>query len=202
MTLSNTRIIPELQYWFNYFIVHSAVNKYNVPKPASISPDLFMTVGEDQSFIRLLFDDNWPSNLTSYRYLYREIESSGSWPSPVRERGQVYPGSTRYYICDSDNTSVCTVNVFNLKQDDIILLNKLLQYRIDSTSVVNIGVVYGDLKTNLSKLIYRFLDLKINKSYLDYLSSSPIADEDKVLECCYEVYVADKMFAYVSGQNL
>jgi len=178
------------------------VNKYNIPKPASISPDLYMPIGEDQSFIRLLFDDNWPSNLTSFRYCYRKVESTGSWPSPVRERGQVYPGSTSYYICDCDDISVCKVNVFGLVSDDILLLNKLLQYRIDSTSLINIGVVYSDLTTNLSKLIYRFLDLKINKNYLDYLSSIPIADEDKVLECCYEVYVTDKMFAYVSAQNL
>jgi len=195
-------IIPDLQYWFNHFIVQSAVNKYNVPKPASISPELYVSVGDDKSFIRLLFDDNWPSNLTSYRFLYRKIESSGSWPSTARERGMIYPGNIRYYICDLDDITECEVNVFELKRDDINLLTKLLQYRIDSTGITSIGFVYGDLKTTLSKLIYRFLDLKINKKYLAYLSSSPIANNESVLESCYEVYVVDKMFSYLSSKNL
>ncbi len=189
-----TSIVLELQYYMEHIVRKSSLNKLNIPVPATVDPSF---IEGNQSFIRLLFDDNWPSSLTHYRYLYREETNKRLWPSFVLTRMMVYGKSSKYYVCDSDDVSICNINLFNLKEDDLNLIDKLLLFRTDSTcdiSYINID----DLKTNLSKLIYIYLNFKLTNDYELYNNTDLISNPSDLLLSCYEVYVIETMFSQIS----
>jgi len=191
MVLMSTRLVPELQYYFSVFLRASTLNKYRVTYPAVLDCPC---LDENKSFIRLLFDDNWPKSFKSYRYLYREETNKGSWPGDVRTRLALYPSSGECYLSDRDPPDA-NINLFNLQDDDLLMLDNLLEYRCeDSTATITID--YDSLSTNLSKMIFLYLDLKINGSYERYNNESLISDESSVLECFYEVYLGENMFNF------
>ena len=73
-------------------------------------------------------------------------------------------------------------------------------YRGGSTPALN-DVVYADLPTSLSKLIYIYLDLKINGNF-DLLNIEvPIAAEDDLLGTLFEVYVVNESHRYIRNLN-
>jgi hypothetical protein len=125
--------------------------------------------------------------------MYREANRE-SWPKDVATRLSIYPVSGRCFLSDWDPPEA-DVNLFNLEANDITMLDKLLEFRtVDSTSTVVIDIDYNDLTTNLSKMIFLYLDLKINGNYERYNNEILISDEGLVLECCYEVYLVESMF--------
>lgn len=111
-------------------------------------------------------------------------------------------------------------NKFLLQQDDFTLLDSLLRYRQDSTSLTIIdttstivanldstGVLivnYDNLSTSLSKLIYLFLKLKIYGDISRYnnliiVSRSDTNPSPIVLENMYELFLIDEYFKTVSN---
>jgi len=217
-SLDSTIVVPELQLWANRFVMSSSVNKYEVPYPLY---DLTHCYPEG-SFISMLFDDNYPHDF--YEYLYALKEDRLSWPWVVRQRLLVYPRSAKYEII---NTTTGT-NLFLLQQDDFTMLDALLAFRIDtydstasdSTSVVLIddssaavSIVFDStsgittitaslatLNTELSKLIFVYLDLCINQNTSNYDGLTPIST-DHALQTLYELYVLDKYFEVVSARD-
>jgi len=205
MTLISTKLVPELSYWFEIFVTDSTVNKNRVPSPVSI-PQVYLP---QKSFIELLFNEDYP--YTEYYYLYTEHSCDYNMPYIARNRLFVYPNSAKYLDCGATGT-----NTFNLKGHDFVLLNALLAYRIDSTNVtivdstsVNLidttaGVIlearYNLLGTELSKLIYLYLDLKINGNYSNYDNIS-IVSSGNLLESCYEIYVLDEIYKVISARG-
>lgn len=195
MPISSTRLVPELQYYVENLVTNSTLNKNEVLSPVSIDQ---LYLYDNKTFIRLLFDDTWPPYWFEYRYLYR-LESVSAYPYVVKMRLMIYPQSGQYFVSDSDDTSVCSINIFNLHNDDFRMLDKLLEYRIDSTGTVLIGIDYDSLNTRLAKLIYIYLDLKINEDFSKYDNTTLIADPTNVLENCYELYVSEQIFKYISS---
>jgi hypothetical protein len=200
--LASTILVPELQAWFNSFVSGSSINKNEVPLPVDI-PDVYLT---PNSFIALLFNNDYDAVLyPTYKYLYKE-ESISCWPNIVKNRIMIYPASARYLIIDDEGS-----NVFTLGADDFSLLDALLSYREDSTGVTIVDSVttyfdstsnilyatYGNLTTVLSKLIFLYLDLKINDNYANYNNSTLVSD-GTVLESLYEMYVMDKYFDFMT----
>lgn len=196
MSLIYTRVVPDLLYYIEDFIVDSIVNKDKIPFPSSISSTYLL---DNKSFIRLLFDESWLISLTSYRYLFRLETDTTSIPETILRRMMIYPSSSAYYVCDSDSTSVCNINVFNLQEDDLYMLDRLLQYRIDSTSVTLVDIIYDNLSTTLSKLIYIYLNFKINNDYTLFDNTTVISSSTEILENFYESFIIDKMFIYFSS---
>lgn len=205
MVLSSTKLVPELAYWFDNFVTNSVVNKNQVPSPVSI-PQIYLP---QKSFIELLFNEDYP--YTEYNYLYTEHSCGYNMPYIARNRLFIYPGSAKYLDCDETGT-----NSFVLKQHDFVLLDALLAYRIDSTNVTIVdstsvelidttaGIIlkarYGLLGTELSKLIYLYLDLKIYNNYSHY-DNNLIVSSGKLLESSYEVYVLDKIYKVISTRG-
>ena len=172
MVLASTKLVPELNYYFATFLRNSILNKYRITYPAVLDCPC---LDENKSFIRLLFDDNWPKTYTLYTYLYREVNIT-YWPEAVRTRLALYPISGTSFVSDADSTA--DIDLFHLQDDDTLMLDKLLEYRTaDSTSIVTLTMDYVDLSTNLSKMIFLYLDLKINGSYERYNDEVLISGE-------------------------
>jgi len=196
--LSSTIIVPELQYYFGNFLLSSQLNKYQIKIPATFSE----TITTPTSFIQLLFDDNWPSIYTSYKYGYAEENDKSSWPSTLRDRGCIYSQSVKYYnLSSTGNLDSTATNIFSLQQDDLMMLDRLLTYRIDSSAATIVDIDSTSLTTNLSLMIYRYLDLQINNNYQPYNNTTLIADQNKILEVMYETYLVEKMFLYISDKG-
>lgn len=206
MTVASAKLVPELQHWFYLHVVSSTVNKNAVPIPV----DIVATYQPQYSFIELLFNNSYSGSTYEYRYI--ENPSWGCVPIMAVNRLALYAGA-RYMKLDSSGT-----NFFNLQSDDFVLLNALLQYRQDSTSMVFIdstgsptfsfdstaGIYilranYASLSTALSKLIYLYLDLKVNNNTSRYNNTTLIGST--LLECCYEAYVMDEFFKVVSARG-
>jgi len=205
MTLTSTRLVPELQKWFYDFVTNSSVNRYAVPAPVDID-DVYLT---PDSFIALLFNDDYDTvTYPQYKYLYKE-ESISCWPNRVKTRIMIYPTCAKYYVVDEDEGT----NLFNLQSNDLTLLDALLSYR-DSTALTIIDsgttsydstadilyATYSNLSTSLSKLIFLYLDLVINGNFSNYNNSSLVSNGD-VLTTMYEFYVIDKYFEVMTARE-
>lgn len=193
----STKLIPELQHYLYEFIRDSNLNKNIVLAPSDISSTYLST---DISFIRLLFYDSWPYNYDHYRYLYR-LTSRTEYPFEIRNRLMIYPNSAQYYVCDSDNTSVCNVNIFNLQSDDLMMLDKLMEFRIDSTSSTLIDIDYDVLSTSLSKLIFGYITIYIDDDISIFDNDTFISTSDEILASLYETYCLEAVFNHISSKG-
>ena len=194
-------LVPELQHWFNHFVINSKVNKYRVPPPVDI-PQLYL---ENNSFIDMLFNDNYKQ--TSYEYRYRNEDNPFCVPRVAATRLQVYPGMTQYMVLDSSGT-----NIFNLTDDDFATLDALLVYRNDSTSLVIVdstavdfigdatsGILYAtldSLTTELSKMVYLYLTLQLYGRFQEY-NNEQLISTGGMLQTCYETYLVDQYFCFM-----
>lgn len=191
--ITSTMLVPDLQYWFENFVKNSNLNKDITPFPITFTSLNYI---QNISFIRLLFDDNWPTTQTYYNYYFVQNLDMTSIPSVFRTRLMVYPQSGQYYNC-VDSSTPGAVNLFLLQSDDIMMLNQLLAYRIDSTSSLTVN--FSSLETPLSQLIYMYLDLKINNNYSHFDNTTTIST--KLIEYCYELYVCENLFNYLSNNG-
>jgi len=202
--LTSYSLVPELQHWFNHFVINSKLNKYKVSPPVDI-PQIYLGAN---SFIEMLFNDDY--NQTSYEYHYSVETNAFCVPRVAASRLQVYPGSSQYLILDSSGS-----NIFNLQSDDFAALDALLTYRNDSTSLTiidstsisfvsdttsNIHILYASLDaltTELSKMIYLYLTLKIYDQFEEY-NNDQIITSGGLLETCYESYLVDQYFCFMT----
>jgi len=207
--LTSYSLVPELQHWFHDFVVNSEVNRDLVPPPVDIA------LPDNNSFISLLFNDNYSHQ--DYEYRYEQENNYGCIPPSARSRLQIYPGSSQYLRLDEHGE-----NIFNLQNDDFTLLDTLVAFRngatdstslilIDSTSVsfvadstADIYILYGSydaLSTDLSKLIYLYLRLETLDDFSLYNNESLISKELQFLEPCFEAYLIDQYFAFMTARE-
>jgi len=208
--LTSYSLVPELQHFFNRFVVNSQLNKYLISPPVDI-PELYMPAN---SFIDMLFNDDYSKS--SYEYRYIDEANPFCIPRIAYNRIQIYAGSSTYLVLEPTGD-----NIFNLQQHDFYLLDALLAYRngaIDATSLIIIdssvvsftvdttaGIYIltaslSALQTKLSQLIYLYLILKVQDKYQDYNNESLITDGG-MLNSCYEAYLIDQYFLFMTGRH-
>lgn len=194
MFIYTPKVVMELQYWFMIFLQRTNLNKNQIPYPAQLKDYYFEN---DNSFIRLLFDDNWPTDYKTYDYMFQQCDLSTGTPKEILNRICIYPNPKIYNI-----TYDGTYNFFQLKNDDILMLDKLLEYRTgDSTSINDITIdSTAEYETVLSNLINVYLDLKINNNYETFDDTDIISNE--LLTNLYEIYVIEQLFNYVSSLEI
>jgi hypothetical protein len=212
MVLANSKLVPELQYWFNKALINGEINKEGIPIPVT-----FDTVYLPQkSFIELLFNENFKGD--RFFYLYEEATDKLGWPYVARTRMMVYPFAAKYLELEDEDqplqNTCCFTNAFVLESQDLMMLDVLLAYRNDSTSVTIIytppvETIYVDgtavttfeqLTTPLSKLIFIYIDLKrYNRTNL--YSDEDLISQGTILESCFEVFLVDQMFKVVSNST-
>ena len=210
MTLANSSLVPEFQHYFHDFVLNSTVNKNQIPMPVDIDP-MFLTSG---SVVELLCSESFPYD--TYTYLYSNLEDLLCWPTLTRQRLMIYP-SSKYLVPGTEGD-----NIFNLQADDFTMLDVLLQYRNDATSVTLIDttsitisvtidttagyvVVQGNvnaLTTPLSKLIFLYLDLHLNANYRGYAQFSSAISDCSMLATCFELKLIDDYFDFMTNMGV
>jgi len=179
------RYIPELDFYFrSYWSSRGEITINNIDIPIIDLENQELPTG---SFLQLLFSQTFDS--TSYTYLFVETEISELSKS-LKERLKVSGSTIEAYI-STDSTE--EENIFSLETDDFTLLSKLLNYRLGKIPSLS-GIVYNDLNTTLSKLIYTYLDLVLNQNYSVLNDNSVISTEGNTLEALFELYVVNESY--------
>lgn len=208
--LTSYSLVPELQHWFNHFVINSELNKDLVPPPVNIAE----TYMPDNSFIEMLFNDNYSEQTYEYRYITET--NVGCIPRSAWDRLQIYPGSSQYLTLDETGD-----NIFGLQNDDFTLLDALLAFRngasdstslwiVDSTSTnfvhdatADIYILmanYNSLSTELSKMIYLYLVLETLEEF-DLYNNETLITTGGLLETCYEAYLMEKYFDFMTARE-
>jgi hypothetical protein len=184
------KFIPELNYWFEQFNLSSTLNKDLLFFSSSFS-ELFLN---RKSFIELMFNDNYSQD--EYIYKYLENTNKGSWPQTLLNRLMIYPLESKYYECNEEGE-----NLFQLESVDLVLLDTLLEYRLDSDSTSIIILSYSECDTDLSKLIQIYLDFQINGNYSNYDNEDLVSDSNNVLNQMFEQYLLNSYFTTISARE-
>lgn len=192
------KVVMDLQYWFNRLSISKELNEYAAPyPPIKFDDDEWLIRG---SFIQLLFDDDYP--YSTYYTTFRVVTDLTSLPDSFKRRAMIYAGNIHIYRgCDSTDSGCVDCNsngLFPLSSTSRTLLNGILQYRMDSTAAAQLtlsGVTYSTLTSTLDKLMYLFLDLKVNQNYSRYNNLTLLTnDTSTTLEKLYEIYVIEQFF--------
>jgi len=179
-------------------VIGSTLNKYKVPLPVKIDENLI----KEGSFIELLFANDFP--YPTYEYRYKEIEID-FWPSSIRQRIAIYPSTTLVELAPDGS------NILDLQVEDFRMLDVLLRYRQDSTSVqiydttgniiitdtTSLVTISGDpdtLSTPLSKLIFLYLDLHINSNLDSYFRLPAIVSDCSLIATAFELKLIEDYF--------
>ena len=194
--------LPELNYWINLRTFEGPINEFNYDFPVTLS-DKWTT---EDSVINLLFNDCFDS--TSYTIVFKEINFRSLGDATLNNRLSSHissdlhifvPENTKYETLYSDYTAAS--NILEITYEEVSLLDLLLEFRLNK--IVDISsIIYANLTSSLSKLIYLYLYLKTNKNYDLFDMVLPVANEDRFLELIYEKYVLDAYFREFSKQYL
>ena len=211
MTLASTALVPEFQTFFYNFVITSLVNRYEIPAPVPVD-EIFLP---SATVVELLCNENYPYDY--YTYLYKNEDRIQCWPTLTRQRLMIYP-SSKYYIPDDAGENIFSLGI-DSTSTDFLMLDSLLQYRHDSTSVTiidstanilvvdstaGIAILYANfesLNTPLSKLIYLYLDLHLYGNYMNYDNLNLITT-GTLLETCFELKLIDDYFAFMTNREV
>jgi hypothetical protein len=129
-----------------------------------------------------------PSDSTNFGMSVEIIECD---PRPTAVRCE-HPDGTIHYI-EIEGTQTQLDNIFDITYGEKDMLDMLLDYKLGNPVDLNI-VEFDDLPSNLSKLIYIYLDFQINESFTLYDSNNPITEDDRLIEWLFEKWVIDAIY--------
>ena len=224
MIVGNSQLIPEFQYYFGRYAKTSIVNKYEIPIPVEVPEQFLMksitvngsTMG---TVVELLCNEEFPYD--DYTYWYKNETRKQCWPQLTAQRLNIYPGSQ--YMVPATEGEAGATNFFSLQHDDLMMLDALLAYRHDSTSVIMLdatavidstadfvitdattGITYvhatlDSLNTALSKEIYLYLQFNIYENWELYNTDTIISD-CSLLATCFELKLIDDYSQYMQDR--
>lgn len=95
-----------------------------------------------------------------------------------------------------DTNSLTSYNVFSITEGERDMLDLLLTHKqgFDVKPVLD-QIIYTNLPSSLSKLIYIYLDVEVNDNYYLYDDSEmPVNTQDRLLTWLYEKFVLDHIY--------
>ena len=182
--MSTYKYFPELESEFNnYWLNKGIIMVEQLKVPAIISHATFLNL---DTVFGLLFNDEYL--YTSYKYLFRHVDNV-SLEKPVKERIYCTGAIVDTYVSD-DGTGQ---NILDLTTEDLQMLDCLLYYRMGN--VPDLTPFDFDSLSTLSKLIYIYLQIKVNSDFTFINSSNTISNMTNVLENFYEIYVVNETYS-------
>ena len=202
--MTNQNCVIELQKVIKDITFNTVLND-SIEIPVNVD-----TNNLNQELFLFLFEEI-PFDSTSYVYLFTKTSNV-----PVDIRRRFFAKQNNLYVSFPESTT----NLFGLLPEDLQWLDVLHKYRnkptsltlvnsSDATSTSVVTLIDGSttvtsnvsvINSVLSKLIFMYLDLKINNSYSDYINlSSLISDPNNILSILLEIQLVKLIFEKVSG---
>jgi len=183
------KYIPELEIAFNnYWRSNAEITLSNVPLSSTINNSIMIS----DTIFELLFNNNY--SYSNFNYLLKEIQIL-SLEKQIRERLRYSRSLIKVYITDSTNG---TDNIFSISNNDLTILNMLVDYR--KNIIPNISLFNYVNSSNLSKLIYIYLDLMINNNY-QKIEDMLVSSSNNILESLFELYVINESHKYMKTSS-
>ncbi|MCK5019530.1 MAG: hypothetical protein KAS32_20895 [Candidatus Peribacteraceae bacterium] len=174
--------VPELDNAFSeYWTNNGEIVIHNMPMPELEDSVPINT----NSFIHLLFSNSFSA--LEYTYLFEE-QAKTYFSKPIRERLGFSSSLIKAYTSTDDSGGI---NLYNLTTEELNMVDNLFYYRTDGTSNFS-AVDYTGLESDLSKLIYIYLDFMVNEDFSRLNDSSLISSSDNILHTFFEIYVTNE----------
>lgn len=203
------KYVPELNHWFaNWWKERGDITIHHIS--TADQPDITYESG---SFLELLFRETFPYQ--TYHFGFQNVQV-GTLPTAIVDRLCVKRLIPSVYLSDStvgvgdstafwsDSTSFLVdetsqYNVFSISTDDVQMLDMLFRYRNGFMPDFDI-VEYNDLSTNLSKLIYIYLEVMImvERGHLDDLNNM---NNLSLLDEMFLIYVANECHRLIKNTD-
>jgi len=206
------KIIPELNYWIYQRYFEGPINEHPFEFPVEVSEGRWSV---NNSVLNLLFNDTFKEN--AYQILYKEIAFQSLNDYMLTTRLSAYRSTIQIYECSRGAilpfpppVTPCSLpnengeNIFDFTEEETRLLNVLFDYRTtgtDSSAELDI-IVFDDLESGLSKLIYIYLQLMIYDNFEIYNNDITYANPDRLIELIFEKYVVDSYFRVCKNSYL
>jgi hypothetical protein len=130
----------------------------------------------------------FPSDSTNFGMSTEIIECD---PRPDSYECNLCDGSTIVHVVDGSVINLD--NIFDITYGEKDMLDLLHTYKLGNPVDLNI-VNFDDLPSNLSKLIYIFLDFEINERFTLYDNNNPVTTDCRLLEWLFEKWVIDCIY--------
>lgn len=184
----NKQHLSELDYYFRvYWETQSTIKKqYNIKFP---EVETNTSLIPKNSVFALLFNTGFSE--IDYISTFKPIEGPkySYFSIPIRERLQFNADYISSLISDTTGSQI----LVSTNNEISLMLNLLLNYRINGVTDLSL-VNYNELDSNLSKLIYVYLDSIINNNYELIKSEIPISDSTELLDNLFELYVVNEVY--------
>jgi len=206
------KIIPELNYWIYQRYFEGPINEYPFEFPTEMNKSKWCS---DNSVLNLLFNETF--NEDSYQILYKQISFQNLNDIILTTRLVQFRNDIQIYKCSRGSvlpypppTTPCSLpnengeNIFEFDEEEINLLNILFDYRstgYDTSSQLDV-IIFDDLNSSLSKLIYIYLQLSIYDNFDIYDNSLTYSNQNRLIELLFEKYVIDTYFRLLQKSYL
>ena len=112
---------------------------------------------------------------------------------------EIIPDTTITLVQAQDNALLLDTNVldskniFNITFGENDMLSLLYDFKVGNTIVLN-SIVYNDLPSDLSKLIYIFLNYELNNDTTLYETGTSLSTEDRLITWLFEQWLVNHFF--------
>ena len=186
------KYFPELDYYFtNYWTNYAEITTDFISSSSIVG-----YIPTTKSIFRLLFDDSF--NESEYFYLF-DILNKSSLPNSVKDRLNYVSRPTQIYTSKT-GIDLNNDNILNFNLNDVQLFDALYQYRMGNLIDLNL-INFSNLDTNLSRMIYIYLDLKLNKNFDKLNNNFLVSDSTNLLETLFEVYLINESHKTIKKLN-
>lgn len=223
MSLSTFTFIPELNYWIKLIVDRSPCQQKYSKIPVQVSEsewrcsgsilDLLFNLTFADSSYSIFYRKASVSKISDRELLHRipiyanrleiyscEIEDYMNVDIPDSEIGtsteviEDIPASQLTGTGNIFDTSILTAfNIFSITEGEKQMLDILLLYKTGNPITIS-NIVYQDLPSSLSKLIYIFLVGEIDNDYSLFIEETPISNQNRLLEIIYEKWLLDHVY--------
>ena len=145
------------------------------------------------SFFDLLFNNSYIYDY--YVTTFKEV-SITFFQKKIRERLHCTGKLFKFYVSDIE----ADIDLYSIDTEQTQMLDLLLQYRLENN--IDLSVIdYESLQSNLSKLIFIYLDFFVNDNYQNFNNINLISDENNTLETLFEIYVINEVHRIIKNTS-
>lgn len=202
---------PELNVWAKRIVDSSVVSKSYSNISVPLDETLWL---KSFTFIDLLF--NYTFKSPDFTIFYKIIDFFDSNDKNIKNRLIVVRGKTAMYVADEytprSNTittndpysealvpnpiNSMSVNVFDITYGELYML-KLLREHKNGNAINLSNIIYNNLGSSFSKLIYLYLNVEINNDYSLYNDMSLVNSNDRLIVNLYEKFIIEHYYRRV-----
>ena len=203
---SRTHFFPELNYWIHVLIRKSTISDKETKRPCHIEDTKWQG---SESVISLLFDETFQNQQYQHLFYPADLIRLRSAEKLIQRRLQIYGPYVKPYLTVSEEylsllngspvelDDVIGENYFNISDEDLVFLDLLLTYRLTDNANIS-GIVFNDIVSSLSKLIYIYLDFKLNGNLTNYSTTGITSDPKNLLQSLFEKFVINSIYTSLS----